>query len=604
AERLNVTVYKDDDEAFGIWHEKIGLPTKRITRMDEDENFWPASAPSQGPDGVCGPCSEIYYVLDDGSDVEIWNLVFTQFERCGDPPDNLKPLPSKNIDTGMGLERTASVLQGLPTNYHIDSLMPIVKAASEVCGVEYQYDSDDGRRLRRITDHVRAGVFAIHENVYPDVKGANYQIRRLIRRAVLDGHQMGLREPFLHQLVDTVVDTYKTPYPEMSATAERVAGALRAEEESFFGRIDDSLRRISVMFDKMRAGGEQQVDGGTAADLYTSGGVPPELLQTMAEEQSFGFDWDGYHAAMQRHAIDSGKGQKALFDTGPLEVLKESLRETVFVGYDQTQAPAIIKGMVGSVEGRDQRLEVVYPHAEQAFDQVLSVVLDQTPFYGESGGQKGDCGILRGDGFEFVVTDTQKHSGLFIHIGHLTQGEMRQDATCTAIVDTDRRDAMCRAHSATHVLHFALQQYVGEQAQQRGSLVEPDRLRFDYSSTSATDDETVAKVEQEVLSRVRQGDGVQWETVSLDQARTAGAMMLFGEKYPDPVRMVSIGQYSKELCGGTHVTNTSDIGVFELISDQNLSAGTRRVMAQTGAVAQQYREIATARGIHCVAGLS
>ncbi|MEL7267419.1 MAG: alanine--tRNA ligase-related protein, partial [Planctomycetota bacterium] len=220
AERLNVTVYKDDDEAFGIWHEKIGLPTKRITRMDEDENFWPASAPSQGPDGVCGPCSEIYYVLDDGSDVEIWNLVFTQFERCGDPPDNLKPLPSKNIDTGMGLERTASVLQGLPTNYHIDSLMPIVKAASEVCGVEYQYDSDDGRRLRRITDHVRAGVFAIHENVYPDVKGANYQIRRLIRRAVLDGHQMGLREPFLHQLVDTVVDTYKTPYPEMSATAE------------------------------------------------------------------------------------------------------------------------------------------------------------------------------------------------------------------------------------------------------------------------------------------------------------------------------------------------------------------------------------------------
>ena len=276
-ERLSVTVYKDDDEAYGIWQEKIGLPGSRIVRMDEDENFWPASAPSEGPDGVCGPCSEIYYHLEDGSDVEIWNLVFTQFNRVGEPPENLHPLPSKNIDTGMGLERTASVLQGVPTNYHIDNLYSIVTAASEVTGQHYEYESDNGRRLRRITDHARACVFAIHENVYPGPKDARYVIKRLIRRAVLDGYQMNLREPFLFKLVDAVADASSIPYPELKQTTQRVSEVIEAEEKAFFATIDGGMKRITQLFEEMREESAVMVPGDAAAELNSTYGVPPEL---------------------------------------------------------------------------------------------------------------------------------------------------------------------------------------------------------------------------------------------------------------------------------------------------------------------------------------
>ncbi len=268
-ERLSATVYKDDDEAYRIWKEKVGLPDARITRMDEDENFWPASAPSQGPDGVCGPCSEIYFHLDDGSDVEIWNLVFTQFNRVGDPPENLHPLPSKNIDTGMGLERTASVLQGVPTNFHIDNLFSIVEAASEVTGQKYVYDSDNGRRLRRITDHARASVFAIHENVYPGNKDARYVIKRLIRRAVLDGYQMNLRDPFLFKLVEAVAEASKVPYPDLQKTTARVSEVIEAEEKAFFATIDGGMKRIDQLFDPdaRRIGGDGPGRGRCGVEL-------------------------------------------------------------------------------------------------------------------------------------------------------------------------------------------------------------------------------------------------------------------------------------------------------------------------------------------------
>ncbi|MEO2046770.1 MAG: alanine--tRNA ligase-related protein, partial [Pirellulales bacterium] len=277
-QRLSVTIYKDDQEAGQIWADDIGLPSTRIESMGEDENFWPASAPSQGPDGVCGPCSEIYYLDNDGQQVEIWNLVFTQFNRVGDPPDNLRPLPSKNIDTGMGLERTAAALQGVPTNYHIDTLLPIVKTAAEVCGVEYQLDSENGRRLRRITDHVRACTFAVHENVYPGANKEKYVVKRLLRRAVLDGHQLGLHQPFLHQLVPAVVDAMKSGYPELTETLPRVQGVIQQEEANFFATIDDGLNRIERVFDEMRDQGRVRVHGAVAADLYQTYGVPPELF--------------------------------------------------------------------------------------------------------------------------------------------------------------------------------------------------------------------------------------------------------------------------------------------------------------------------------------
>lgn len=588
--RLTVTVYKDDDEAFKLWNERIGLPSKRIARMEEDENFWPASAPSLGPDGVCGPCSEIYYQLDDDSSVEIWNLVFTQFNRQGTPPDNLQPLPSKNIDTGMGLERTASVLQGTPTNYHIDSLLPIVHAAAEVVGVPYEYAGDNGRRLRRITDHVRAGTFAIHENVYPGANGAKYVIRRLIRRAVLDGHQMGLREPFLYQLVGAVTDAMANPYPELKETIDRVQGVIRREEETFFGTIDAGLERIQRMFTTMETKGNGTVDGSQAADLYQTYGVPPELLQTLAAEHNYTFDWDGYQQAMDEHAGVSGAGQRELFQTGPLETLKEALRETRFIGYEKTSSPATIKGIIsGDGHGKEDEGQLL-SHVEGGRDQTLRVVLDHSPFYGESGGQVGDSGRIFNDEFEFEVTDTQKHAGLLVHLGHLKRGEIRESAECTAEVDVDRRQAIARAHSATHILHYALQKNVGQHAQQQGSKVDADWLRFDFSNQESLDEETLVQIEKDVHDQIAAAATIQWDTLPLIEARQAGAMMLFGEKYPDPVRMVSMGEFSKELCGGTHLTSSDQVESFTVVAEESVAAGTRRVVALTGARAAEHRQ--------------
>lgn len=587
-DQLSVTVYKDDDEAYGLWKQKVGLPDSRITRMDEDENFWPASAPSQGPDGVCGPCSEIYFHLDDGSDVEIWNLVFTQFNRVGDPPDNLRPLPSKNIDTGMGLERTASVLQGVPTNFHIDNLYSIVQAASDVVGVKYEYESDDGRRIRRITDHARACTFAIHENVYPGPKDAKYVVKRLIRRAVLDGYQMNLREPFLYRLVDAVAESAKVPYPELMETTKRVADAIETEEKAFFGTIDVGMRRIEQLFEQMREESAVMVPGGVAAELNTTYGVPPELLQTLSAEQNFTFDWTGYQQAMAKHSDVSGAGQRALFETGPLETLKEALRETPFVGYDTLESTAIIKGIVmGSGEPGDEGQ--LLSHLDRPSENRLRLVLSESPFYGEAGGQIGDTGTISGENFEFVVTDTQKHAGLIVHHGKLTKGEIHEGGSCTAKVDPVRRSALARAHSATHVLHYALHKNIGDHAQQQGSKVEPDRLRFDFTNQKAIADDALVEIEKDVWDRIDHSDPVNWQTVPLAEARKAGAMMLFGEKYPDPVRMVSMGDFSKELCGGTHVANTHEIESFELVVEESVSAGTRRIEALTGPRAESHR---------------
>lgn len=610
-DQLSVTVYKDDEEARRIWTEEIGLPSSRVARMDEDENFWPASAPSLGPDGVCGPCSEIYYHLPDGSNVEIWNLVFTQFNRHGAPPNNLIALPSNNIDTGMGLERCASVLQGVPTNYHIDILYPIVQAAAEVTGVPYEYQSDHGRRLRRITDHVRASAFAIHENVYPGANGAKYVIRRLIRRAVLDGHQMAMREPFLYRLVGAVADAMKSQYPELQETLPRVAEAIKSEEERFLATIDVGLERIEKLFSSMRGEGLAVVAGGRAAELYTSFGVPPELLQQMAAEQGYTFDWDGYRNAMQKHSDVSGGDQFQLFQTGPLEELKEKLRETSFVGYDQTSCDVIVKGIVGHVaesagsgNDDDQRadddqlpagrlLRSATAEAETGAETgavELQLVLDRTPFYAESGGQVGDSGVIRGDDFEFQVTDTQKSGGLFVHSGRLIRGTLQIDQAAVGEVDRQRRDALRRAHSATHILHYALQKNVGSHAQQQGSKVDADWLRFDFSHQKALDDHMLAQIVADVTQQIRGDSAIECQTVSLADARQAGAMMLFGEKYPDPVRMVSMGDFSRELCGGTHLDRTGEVGEFELIAEESVSAGTRRVVALTGDKARAYRQ--------------
>ncbi len=586
--RLSATVYTDDDEAAGIWAKDVGLSVDRIERCGEDENFWPANAPSQGPDGVCGPCSEIYFHPDQGKSVEIWNLVFTQFNRVGEPPNNLRPLPSKNIDTGMGLERTAATLQGVPTNYHIDILMPIVLAAAEVCGTKYEYESDNGRRLRRITDHVRACTFAVHENVYPGANKEKYVVKRLLRRAVLDGHQMGMRKPFLHKLVPVVADIMKRPYPELQETVKRVSGVIEKEEANFFGTIDAGLNHIDRVFEQMRRESRVAVDGAVAAELYQTYGVPPELFESLAAEHNLAFDWQSYHRAMEQHGEVSGNVQHAVMGTrGPIDSLKQALHSTEFLGYEATEAEATIKGIIAGQSPQDHLCDKM---EELGHENAVRVVLDRTPFYGESGGQVGDTGKLIGDGFEFLVTDTQKDGGLVIHKGHLVRGVMREGAKVRAVVDAERRAAIRRAHSATHILHYALHKNLGSHAQQQGSKVDEDWLRFDFTNLSPVTSEQLAAINADVAARVAGADPVRWTILPLAEARKAGAMMLFGEKYPDPVRMVSMGTFSKELCGGTHLANTGEVQQFEILSEEGVSAGTRRITALTGRKAAEHAQ--------------
>src|SRR5262245_25388899 len=583
-DQLTVTVYLDDDEAAGTWQKDIGLPASRIERMGEDDNFWPAGAPSKGPDGVCGPCSEIFFKpANGGKAFEIWNLVFTQFNRVGDPPNNLRPLPSKNIDTGMGLERIAAAMQGVETNYHIDILRPLVEAAGEVVGIKYDPKDDSGRRLRRIADHIRACTFAVHENVLPGPNREKYVIRRLLRRAVLDGYQMGLRDPFLFQLVPVVAELMKTPYPELQDTIERIQKGIKAEETTFFGTVGAGLSRINKMFDEMRSVGRVIVQGHDAAELYTTYGVPPEMVESMAAELNIAFDWDGYRKAMEEHGEKSGKIADVVFKTGPIEALKKALKITEFLGYQITEATAEIRGIVA----QDQLLDKL---KEVGHDKPVQVVLDRSPFYAESGGQVGDTGTISSELFEFRVTDTQKDGDLIVHHGHLVKGTMKAGAKVAARVDKDRRQGIRRAHSATHILHYALQKSLGKDAHQMGSKVEEDWLRFDFGNPSPIESEKLASIEKDVAERVAAAEPISWKFVPLTEARAAGAMMLFGEKYPDPARMVSMGGFSRELCGGTHLTNTSEVVALEILSEEGVAAGTRRITALTGKKAQEHGE--------------
>ncbi len=573
-QRLTVTVYLDDDEASDIWHKEVGLPLNRIERLGEHDNFWPAGAPTDGPDGVCGPCSEIFFHPDDGPECEIWNLVFTQFNRGGDPPNNLTPLPNKNIDTGMGLERMAATMQGAETNFHIDSLLPIVHAAAEICGIKYEPNTENGRRMRRITDHVRACTMAIHENVLPGKEKENYTVRRLLRRAVLQGYQIGLRDPFLAQLVPAVVDSLKVPYPELSQTVDSVKNAITNEESDFYHLIENNLRFVEQMIEEGKQQKATEIDAAEAARLFQTRGVPPELTAELAAESELGFNWDEFQKEMDRHGEASGTLVDGVMgNSGPIDEFKNKLKKTTFTGYDATSGTATVLG-IGDASSSLEEID--------ASNGQCVIVLSETPFYARSGGQESDFGALKNDGVEFEVSEMEKSGDLFLHVGTVKSGTLKVGDTVTASVDLDRRDAVCRAHSATHILHYALQQNLGEHATQRGSRVDDDKLRFDFANQGAIPSEKLAAIETMTLEKINQGVEVKWETVSLEDAKQAGAMMLFGEKYPDPVRMVSIGEFSKELCGGTHLNNSADVMAFEIVSESGTAAGTRRIEALTG----------------------
>ena len=592
--RLSVTVYLDDDEAADIWHKDIGLSLERIRRLDEKENFWPASAPSKGPDGICGPCSEIFFHPDDGSECEIWNLVFTQFNREGDPPGNLIPLPSKNIDTGMGLERTAATLQGVTTNFHIDTLMPIVQAPAEVCGVKYDPDSGNGRRLRRITDHIRACALAIHENVYPGAQKEESVVRLLLRRAVLQGYEMGLRDPFLYQLVPSVVEQLGTTYPDLRETVDRVASVIKAEEHSFYGVIERGIPRVEEFVREAIKTGNKKLDANRVAEAYQTHGLPATIAESVAEQHGLSFDWAEFEEAMEQHGSASSTGEKTVMgDAGPLEDIKREVKSTGFLGYDSVEAKSEVCGLLNEFD----RVPIREQTISTGFDKQI-VVLKETPFYAESGGQVGDAGWLQGPTGRFEVVDTQKAGDVVVHWGRITEGTIKVGDLVTATVDDARRNGIRRAHSATHILHYALQRNLGQHAQQRGSKVSDDHLRFDFSNQDPVDDEQLAAIEKMASERISESAPIKAEILPLEDARKRGAMMLFGEKYPDPVRMVSIGDFSKELCGGIHLTNTDQIEAFEIIAEENVSAGTRRIQALTGKAALQRQECIRAGAHH------
>jgi len=583
-DRLSVTVYLDDDEAFDIWNKEIGLPPERIRREDENENFWPAGAPSQGPDGVCGPCSEIYYHAPGSpKSVEIWNLVFTQFNRVGPPPNNLRPLPKKNIDTGMGLERTASVLQGVPSNFEIDILRPLCLAAADAVGVKYAFDGPSGRPVRRIADHVRAVSFCIHEGVSPGSEKESYVVRQLLRRALLEGYLLGKHEPFLHRIVPAVVTAMQAPYPDIAKTAKSISNVIEEEENQFLSVVEKGLAKFEKCVDKARGASSGKISGDDAFDLHQTDGFLIELTEAMAAKKNLAVDLERFKYLMNQHKVESGSGAflDSVMAEGPLDAVRKSVGGTEFLGYETVEAEGEVVGIIAEKQLVDQLEEV--SHATP-----VAVILDRTPFYGEAGGQVGDTGTLAGGtDTAFEVIDTQRDGTLILHIGHLKRGRLQVGQRLTAKVDVVRRAAIRRAHSATHLLHYALRKNLGETATQRGSKVEKDQFRFDFAHKRALTPEEILQVEDDINARISDGAPVATRLMRLDEAKKLGAMALFGEKYPDPVRVVSMGEFSVELCGGTHLTNTGQVGFCKIVAEEPVAKGVRRVVAMTGPRALQ-----------------
>ena len=579
ADRLTVTVYQDDDEAFNIWHDEIKLSADRIRRDNEHENFWPAGAPSLGPDGVCGPCSEIFYNPDSGKEVEIWNLVFTQFNRVGDPPDNLRPLPKQNIDTGMGLERTAAVLQGFESNFEIDILKPLCLAAADIVGVKYNFDAPQGRPIRRIADHVRAVTFCIHEGVIPDTEKENYIVRQLLRRASLEGYLLGKEETFLHELVPAVVDVMKVAYPEIAETVQSVQQTIEEEESQFLDTIERGLSRFNKCVESAKSSGSNLVTAEDAFHLHTGEGFLIELTEAMAGRNDMTVDLQGFEVLMDKHKkISNAGGFEGVMAAGPIDALRNDQGDTEFLGYTDTSTDAEIVGIIKDGELSD---------TVDTESGTVGVVLSRTPFYGEAGGQVGDTGSISCDGFEFVVADTKRDGEMVVHLGHAASGSAKVGTPVSATINEAARSGLRRAHSATHVLHHALHETIGHHATQRGSKVEDDALRFDFSHKQALTREEIYQVEDIINERIADGADVSTEMMDLEDAKKLGAMALFGEKYPDRVRVVRMGEFSTELCGGTHVSNTGQIGFCKVISDEPVQKGVRRITALTGPQALQ-----------------
>ena len=581
ADKLWVSIYLDDDEAFEIWHKNIGVPEDMIKRFGEEDNFW-----AMGDTGPCGPCSEIH--LDRGPSygcgkpdcqlgcecdrfLEIWNLVFMQFNR--DETGTLTPLPKPSIDTGLGLERMVSILQNATTNFEIDLMYPIIQKTEELSEKAFGESTDSDVAMKVIADHSRAAAFLISDGVFPSNEGRGYVLRRIMRRAIRYGRIIGLNRPFLHQTARVVFDIMEPAYPELLEASSFITNVIKNEELRFIETLDTGLRLLKDTLSDLEAGGRNQIPGEVIFKLYDTYGFPVDIVRDVVREKDFTLDMTGFDKAMD---VQRAQSRSKTSFTEISDAFKKLTSEGItaeFVGHTQTKLSSKVILLV-----RDgQEVE------DADSGDNVEIVTEATPFYGEAGGQVGDTGRISTSTFEVEVTDTVKDpTGLIIHRGQVLSGKITVGQTVELAVDNEKRMATQRSHTATHILHAVLRDVLGDHVKQAGSLVAPDRLRFDFSHFSQVESQTLDRIEAMVNERISENISSQTIEMPAEEAFQSGAMALFEEKYGDRVRVVSLADFSKELCGGTHAESTGNIGLFKVIGESSVASGIRRIEALTG----------------------
>ena len=580
-DRLYPSIYLNDDEAFDIWNKEVGIPAERIFRFGKEDNFWEHGS------GPCGPCSEIYY--DRGPEygcgkpgctvgcdcdryIEIWNNVFSQFDNDGH--GNYTELKQKNIDTGMGLERLACVCQNVDSLFDVDTVMNITHKVSQLTGAHYGETEKRDVSLRVITDHIRSATFMICDGILPSNEGRGYVLRRLLRRAARHGKLLGVNDPFLYQVVDTVIHENEGQYPDLREKQTYITKVIRTEEENFGRTIDGGMKIFSDLLAEHKQKLEKIFSGADAFRLYDTFGFPIDLTMEMAADEGLSVDEGAFQKLMKEQKERAREARKALGDLGWAGVeFGKDVPATEFVGYDHSECDAKIVAIVADEELRD----------EVAAGAEAVVVLDQSPFYAEMGGQVADHGTITADGVVFTVADVQKNKGgKFMHYGRLAQGVLHVGDTVHTAIDMERRKAIQRAHSTTHLLDAALKKVLGDHVHQAGSLVEPDRLRFDFTHFEAISPEELRQVEELVNDAILEGYPVVTEILPIEEAKKKGAVAMFGEKYGETVRVVEMSDFSVEFCGGTHVDNTAKAGPFRIKSESSVASGVRRIEATCG----------------------
>ncbi|MGN0149103.1 MAG: alanine--tRNA ligase [Clostridia bacterium] len=588
AERLWISVYEDDDEAKDIWINEVGVDPTHIVKLGKDDNFWEHGT------GPCGPCSEIYFDRGEeygcgsptcgvGCDcdrfMEVWNLVFTQFDK--DEDGNYNPLPNPNIDTGMGLERLAVVMQGVDNLFEVDTVQDVMKHICSIANLEYKKDEKKDVSLRVITDHIRSTVMMVSDGVIPSNEGRGYVLRRLLRRAARHGKLLNIDRQFLFEVADTVIDCSKGAYPELEEKREYIKKIIKKEEERFDATIDNGIVVLNGYIEDAKKNGAKSLTGGEAFKLHDTYGFPLDLTIEMAQEQGLEVDVDGFNAAMQeqKEAARNARADGSSWDADETYEF-ENAEPTVFVGYDTLETEAKVVGIVVEDEGVcDTIIE----------NQNGFIVTDKTPFYAEMGGQVGDIGTIAVNGKPATVVNTTKtDGGYYMHEVNVQIAPIRVGDTVTMSVDKSNRMAVCRNHTATHILDKALRDVLGSHVAQAGSLVASDRLRFDFSHFEAMTSEQIKQTEDIVNQKILESIDVNVQELPIDEAKKLGAIALFGEKYGDIVRVVSVGDYSVEFCGGTHLTNSAQCGLFKIVSESGVAAGVRRIEAVTGRGVLEY----------------